>query len=93
MVEKISKALKIIAALSLQLLSVLLIAGLVKIDLTFSFFTIGIIIGTAILVYLFISFSLSLLKQTKPIRISHEKDGVLDEYEINNNKKNDGSIL
>jgi hypothetical protein len=93
MVEKISKALKIIAALSLQLLSVLLIAGLIKLNLSFSFFTILLIAGTAVLVYLFISFSLALLKQLKQNQASVEKHGVLDEYELNKNKSKDGSIL
>jgi len=93
MVEKISKALKIIAALSLQLLSLLLIAGLVKLKLSFSFVSLLLIVGTGVLVYLFISFSLGLLKQLKQSEATSEKHGVLDEDELKKNIKNNGSIL
>jgi hypothetical protein len=93
MVEKISKALKVFAALSLQLLSVLLIVGLIKLELGFSFLFFMLLLGVSVLAFLFVNFSLALLKQVRQNPHREDKQDILDEEEINRNKNKDGSIL
>lgn len=89
MVEIIYKMIKLIAALSLQLLSFSLLFWVFSLEPHFSALHIFYALGICVLVYLFVSYSLSLFKQ---VFQRHTKQGipeVLDEEEILKHKKYD----
>ena len=84
--EVIYKIIKIFAAISLQILSLSLLIWVLNLNPHFSIKHITYFIFIALLVYLFISYSLLLFKQTferKEKKISSE---ILDEEEIKHNE-------
>lgn len=89
MVEIIYKVIKLIAALSLQLLSFSLLFWAFSLEPHFSALHIIYAIGICLLVYLFVSYSLALFKQVFQRRIKPGSPGVLDEDEILKHKKYD----
>jgi len=89
MVEKISRLLKIIAALSLQFLSLLLLLWVFYVDLDFSLLHIFLILIVILLVYLFVRYAIALLKQVFQTKATTVHPGILDEEELNRHKNND----
>ena len=89
MVEKISRLLKIIAALSLLLLSLLLLLWVFYLDLNYSLQHIFLILIVVLLVFLFVKYSIALLKQVFQAKSTTVHPGILDEEELNRHKNND----
>lgn len=93
MVEKIGTLVKIAAAVSLQLLSLLLIIWVFRLDWGFSAGHIFLILATGLLVYLFVSFSLSLFYNVQFLKKAGKAESALDEDELLNLKDKNGSNL
>lgn len=89
MVEIIYKIIKFIAALSLQVLSFSLLFWVFSLNPHFSALHILYFIGVCLLVYLFVSYSLSLFKQVFHRNHKQGIPEVLDEDEILRHKKYD----
>jgi len=89
MVEIVFRILKFITALSLQLLSFSLLIWGFNLNPHFSTLHIFYFIGLLILIYLFVSYSLSLFKQAfkQKVKITHSE--ILDEAEILKHKNYD----
>ncbi len=89
MIEILFKITKMIAALSLQLLSFSLLIWGFNLRPHFSPMNITLFCGVCILVYLFVSYSLSLFKQVFSQKKTTHNPEVLDEDEILKHKKHD----
>ena len=89
MVEIIYRIVKFTAALSLQVLSFSLLFWGFKLYPNFTLKNIALFLGVCVLVYLFVSYSLSLFKQTFERKQRHNNTAALDEDEILRNKKHD----
>ncbi len=89
MIEILFKITKLIAALSLQLLSFSLLIWGFNLRPHFSAMNIALFCGVCLLVYLFVSYSLSLFKQVFNQKKTIHNPDVLDEDEILKHKNHD----
>lgn len=89
MIEILFKITKLIAALSLQLLSFSLLIWGFSLKPHFSVMNITLFCGVCILVYLFVSYSLSLFKQVFYHKSTAHNPEILDEDEILKHKNHD----
>ncbi len=89
MVEVIFRIVKIITALSLQVLSFSLLFWAFNLNPHFSSKHVAYFLGICILVYLFVSYSLALFKQAFKQNIKPRHTEILDEDEILKHKKHD----
>ena len=89
MVEIINKILKVFAALSLLILSISLVIWVILLPMQYSTRHILLIIGMGSLVFLFVGYSLALLKQVFYSRREKISSEILDQDEIDRYKNND----
>jgi TRAP-type C4-dicarboxylate transport system permease small subunit len=87
--EIIYKIVKLITAISLQILSFSLIIWVLNLKPHFSFKHIAYAIFISILVYFFVSYSLSLFKQAFTYKQKKQTSEILDEDEINKHQHHD----